>query len=351
MSGTGVAKTDPLSTEPATDANFDAQRYLLCCPDLADPYRDGLDPWEHFDRYGRQEGRHQLAGRPAIPAAERSPGVTLCAIARNEGPYLLEWIAWHRLLGFERIVVYSNDSDDGSDDLLARLAGLGVIEHRLWPGVEGRSSQISAYQDAVVRCATRWILFLDLDEFLALKADETIDGFLARFDPEVTAIGLNWRVFGSAGRVEAGQGLVVERFTRAAPRDHSLNRQIKTIAVAEEIYKVLAHRVRLMHGRYVDASGAPLDPGRGFAPVRHDLIQINHYAVKSLTEFESKRQRGCVLRPIGHPMRFTHRDGSYFADHDRNEELDESILDRVAPLHKEIAHLAALLDEAETALR
>lgn len=346
-----MAKDDPLSTELATDANFDAQRYLLCCPDLADPYRDGLDPWEHFDRHGRHEGRHQLAGLPAIPPAARSPGVTLCAIARNEGPYLLEWIAWHRLLGFERIVIYSNDSDDGSDELLDRLHRLGIVEHRLWPGIEGRSSQISAYQDAVVRCATRWILFLDLDEFLNLKADERIDGFLARFGPGVAAIGLNWRVFGSAGRTVPGEGLVVERFTRAAPRDHPLNRQIKTIAVAHEIYKVLAHRVRLMRGGYVDASGAPLDPGRGFAPVRHDLIQINHYAVKSLQEFESKRQRGCVLRPIGHPMRFTHRDGSYFADHDRNEDGDEAILDRVVPLRKAIAHLEALLAEAETTLR
>ncbi|MES2494808.1 MAG: glycosyltransferase family 2 protein [Pseudomonadota bacterium] len=336
---------DPLATEPVTDANFDAQRYLLCCGDLADPYRDGLDPWEHFDRHGRDEGRRQLAGLPSIPPADRSPGVTLCAIARNEGPYLLEWIAWHRLLGIERIVLYSNESDDGSDDLLARLGALGVIDYRPWPGVEGRSSQLAAYQDAIVRCETRWIAFLDLDEFMNLKSDDSVGDFLMRFPPDVGAIGLNWRLFGSAGQASKAPGLVVERFTRAAPRDHGFSRQTKTIAIAADIYKVTAHRVRLMHGRgrYVDAAGAPLDPGRGFAPVNHALIQINHYVLKSREEFESKRARGSALRAVGDPSKFTHRDGRYFEDHDRNEELDESILRRVARLHKEIAALEALL--------
>jgi len=348
-----VAENDPLSTELVTDANFDAQRYLLGCPDLADPYRDGLNPWEHFDRHGRYEGRHQLAGRPSTPPSERSPGVTLCAIARNEGPYLLEWIAWHRLLGFERIVIYSNDSDDGSDALLARLGEHGVIAYRPWPGIEGRSSQLTAYQDAIVRCETRWIAFLDLDEFLNLKDGATIGDFLSRLPEDTGAVGLNWRVFGSSGHLRKEPGLVIERFTRAAPLDDPSSRQIKTIAVAADICKVMAHRVRLMrHGRrYVDAAGEPLDPGRGFAPSRHDLIQINHYVLKSRAEFESKRARGSALRLVGDPTKFTHRDGSYFTDHDRNEEVDESALGRVGPLHKEIAHIAALIDDAETARR
>lgn len=345
-----MSPNDPLATEFATDANFDAQRYLLCCGDLADPYRDGLDPREHFDLYGRSEGRRQLAALPAVPPEERSPGVTLCAIARNEGPYLLEWIAHHRLIGVERIVIYSNESDDGSDDLLARLATLGIIDYRIWPGVEGRSSQIAAYQDAIVRCETRWIAFLDLDEFLNLKSDDSIGDFLTRFPADVSAIGLNWRLFGSAGRTKKEPGLIMERFIRAAPRDHGFSRQTKTIAVAADIYKVTAHRVRLMHGRgrYVDAAGAPLDPGRGFAPVNHGLIQVNHYVLKSREEFESKRARGSALRAVGDPTKFTHRDGDYFKDHDRNEELDESILRRVGPLHMEIAALGVLLSSTET---
>lgn len=338
-----MTANDPLATELITDANFDAQRYLLACGDLANPYRDGLDPWAHFDAHGRHERRHQLAGLPRIAPADRSPGVTLCAIARNEGPYLIEWIAYHRLIGIDHIVLYSNDSDDGSDALLARLAALGLIDYRPWPGVEGRSSQLSAYQDAIVRCESRWIAFLDLDEFLNLKNDASIGEFLARFDGDVAAIALNWRLFGSSGRIEHEAGLVTERFTRASPPDHPFSRQTKTIAMASEIYKVAAHRVRLMRGRYVDASGAALDPGRGFAPVCHELVQVNHYVLKSRAEFEQKRRRGSGLRAVGDPMKFTHRDGSYFDDHDRNEVIDDSILRWKPALAGAIARIEAML--------
>lgn len=338
-----VPVQDPLATELVTDANFDAQRYLLACGDLTDAYRDGLDPWAHFDAHGRHEGRRQLAGRPAVPPADRSPGVTLCGIARNEGPYLIEWIAFHRAIGVEHIILYSNDSDDDSDALLARLAALDLIEYRPWPGVDGRSSQISAYQDATVRCESRWICFLDLDEFLNLKSDASIGDFLARFDPDVTAIALNWRLFGSAGRIDHEPGLVTERFTRASVPDHPFSRQIKTIAVASEIYKVTAHRVRVKHGRYADGSGATLDPGRGFAPVHHDLVQVNHYVLKSRAEFALKRKRGSGLRAVGDPMKFTHRDGSYFDDHDRNETVDDTIQRWCPVLADEIARIEGLL--------
>lgn len=333
---------DPIATELVTDANFDAQRYLLANADLADPYRDGLEAREHFDRHGRAEGRRQLAGLPAIPPQRRSPGVTLVAIVRNEGLYLLEWLAYHRLLGFERMLIYDNQTDDGSEHMLARLAAAGLIGLRHWPDRVGYSTQLSCYADAVIRCATRWILFLDLDEFLNLPRDPTIGAFLARFPPGVAAIGINWRLFGSGGRIEDGAEPVTTRFTRAAPREHPLNRYIKTIAVASEIYKVLAHRVRLMHGRYVDASGAPLDPGRGFAPVRHDAAQINHYAVKSLAEFAHKRRRGSVGQAPEDATKLTHYEGSYFADHDRNEEVDKSILRHATALAAEMERLAAL---------
>lgn len=338
-------------TELVTDANFDPQSYLLANPDLADPFRDGLDPRAHFAAHGLGEGRRQFSTADRIAPVQRSPSVTLCAIARDERPYLLEWVAYHRLLGFDRIIVYDNDSHDGGSALLGDLAAAGLIEHRPWPDRPDRSAQTSAYLDAVLRCATRWILFLDIDEFLDLKADAGIVAFLARFPVDVAAIGLNWRIFGSAGQRASASDPVVARFDRAAPRDHPLNRQIKTLAVAEAIYLVRPHRVRLMHGRYVDAMGEPLDPGRGFAPVRHRLAQINHYAVKSRAEFDDKRRRGCVLRRPGDPMKLTHRDGSYFADHDRNEDIDRSIRRRLPALLDEMRSIDARLHSSLGAIR
>ena len=48
---------------------------------------------------------------------------------RNEAPFLLEWIAYHRAIGFTDFLIYSNDCEDGTDDLLDRLAERGVVIH------------------------------------------------------------------------------------------------------------------------------------------------------------------------------------------------------------------------------
>lgn len=335
---------DPLALELVSDANFDAQRYLLACSDVAAHYPSGLDPWAHFDAHGRHEARQQLAGEPRIPAEARSPGATLCAIAKDEGAYLIEWIAYHRLLGFERIVIYDNGTTDGSEQSMRAMAEAGLIEYRSWPNVEGRSPQISAYVDAAARCETRWIGFLDIDEFLFLMRDESVSAFLGRFGQDVSAIGMNWRIFGSSGLVAADDRPVVERFTRAAESGFHINRHLKTLAVAADTYRVSPHRVWLMRGLYVDSLGQPIDPGRGFAPPRHDLVQINHYVLKSRSEFAEKKQRGCAMRLPDDPMKFSHRDGEYFKDHDINDVEERSMQAHLPALRLEMRRISRRIE-------
>ena len=63
-------------------------------------------------------------------AADRvRPRVLLAATMRNEGPYILEWVAHHLATGFTDIVICTNDCVDGSPALLDRLHELGVITH------------------------------------------------------------------------------------------------------------------------------------------------------------------------------------------------------------------------------
>ena len=48
------------------------------------------------------------------------PYLSICAIYRWEGPYLREWVAFHKLMGIERIYLYNNRSeDDGHREALA----------------------------------------------------------------------------------------------------------------------------------------------------------------------------------------------------------------------------------------
>ena len=48
---------------------------------------------------------------------------------RNEAAFLMEWLAHHRAVGFTDFLVFSNDSQDGTDAMLDRLAERGELTH------------------------------------------------------------------------------------------------------------------------------------------------------------------------------------------------------------------------------
>jgi hypothetical protein len=55
--------------------------------------------------------------------------ITAVTTQKNEGGFLLEWIAYHKIIGFTDIVILSNDCEDGSDEMLDHLSKAGEIFH------------------------------------------------------------------------------------------------------------------------------------------------------------------------------------------------------------------------------
>ena len=55
--------------------------------------------------------------------------ITAVTTQKNEGAFLLEWIAYHKIIGFTDIVILSNDCEDGSDEMLDHLSKSGEIIH------------------------------------------------------------------------------------------------------------------------------------------------------------------------------------------------------------------------------
>ena len=92
---------------------------------------------------------------------------------RNEGAFLLEWLAHHRAVGLDRFVVFSNDCDDGTDDMLDHLEGLGWLRHVRNDGPYDQGGiQFTALKAAetdedfgrIVGAAHIPIMYRDLDE-------------------------------------------------------------------------------------------------------------------------------------------------------------------------------------------
>jgi hypothetical protein len=45
--------------------------------------------------------------------------IAMVSIAKNEGPYLKEWIEYHKLVGFTKFYFYDNESTDNTREILA----------------------------------------------------------------------------------------------------------------------------------------------------------------------------------------------------------------------------------------
>jgi glycosyltransferase involved in cell wall biosynthesis len=257
----------------------------------------------------------------------RRPTATLCAIMKDEGAYIAEWVAFHRSIGFDRIIIYDNDSTDSSDETLRRLDTAGLIDYIPWPSKPGVAPQRAAYADAISFAATDWICFLDADEFLNLKEHTSVSRFLEMFPQDVGAVAINWRLFGSSGLINKSPAPVLDRFQMSGAQEHHINRHVKTIARITSIDEMHVHACSLKAGRYVNETGQDIEIERmGFSPfVSTNIVQINHYVVKSRQEFEEKKARGNANRPLESTDKFTRIQNDYFEHHDHSSVLDRTI--------------------------
>lgn len=138
--------------------------------------------------------------------------VSICAIFKNEAPYLKEWIDYHLLIGVDHFYLYNNFSDDNYKEVLSDYINNGIVELTEWPIQYG---QISAYQNCYLKTKdeTLWLGFIDIDEFVNLQKDNSVKIFLERFKKYPSVL-LCWRMFGTSGHIkENNDELVMERYT------------------------------------------------------------------------------------------------------------------------------------------
>lgn len=245
--------------------------------------------------------------------------ILLVSTMRNEGPFLLEWIAHHLGAGVTDFLIFTNDCDDGTEAILTRLAQAGVVTHLPQQVAPGESPQWQALRAAwhhPLRKACDWALVLDADEFLNIHAgDGTIPGLLAALPEGTEAMALPWRLFGHAGRMRFIDAPTTAQFTASAPPDCPY-------PIAATLFKTLfrlkgpfnqfgVHRPRqktrdpLQVPVWVDGSGQPLPRGFATRPQRLSLLGIsqgramaecNHYSLRSAESFMVKRARGLPNR-------------------------------------------------------
>ncbi|MDL2170275.1 MULTISPECIES: glycosyltransferase family 2 protein [Asaia] len=231
--------------------------------------------------------------------------LAVLATARDEGLYLLEWIAHHRRIGVEQFFIYTNDLTDGSEVMLQRLADAGEI---VWIDNTGAApARINMQDKAYYHALTivpelldyRWCLVLDLDEMVLPGAhvDYSLPPLLeAREHEGAEAVAISWRVFNSNGHLTWAPGLSSERFVET--ERHPL---IKSVFRTGLFCGASAHHPDGKNRRVIPFLTIDGERHRDGDLGEHDInfavrptvnAMICHYHVRSLEEYVWKFARG-----------------------------------------------------------
>lgn len=220
--------------------------------------------------------------------------LAVCAIFKNEAPFLLEWIAYHHAAGVGHFYLYDNDSDDGGAELIRTSPLAHLVTLTQWPQ---RPGQLGAYRDFISNHATAcdWVAFIDVDEFILPLQDDSITAVLDR-RRGYGAVLVQWRVFGPSGHVTRPPGLAIEAYTKRTTDDFPANAHVKSIVRCSALLDVTRNPHEfVVRGAVCNAAGQPVDNiAIQSTPCHTDLV-INHYQTRSRQDWMAKIARGSAM--------------------------------------------------------
>lgn len=243
--------------------------------------------------------------------------ICLISLMKNEGPFILEWLAHWRNLGVSDFIIFSNDCFDGTDAILDRLDAMGVVQHLPNPAALSGSTQFHrmalAYGAQLRRHREAdYTMICDVDEFLHIAVPGGTLPALLELNGFPDAISFSEVLYGFGGQETFCDALVTERFLWSddlTPGRLRARRGVKTIAkVSDLVLDWSNHRPQLQirQGvRWCNGSGAGvprafrLGSDRGY-DVRgtYDQAWLAHYSVRSAESMLLKLDRGDAVRPM-----------------------------------------------------
>lgn len=122
--------------------------------------------------------------------------LSVCAVFKEESPYLKEWIEYHLLVGVDHFYIYNNLSKGSFREKLLPYIKTGRVSLIDWPDALGAihdgnllawllGVQIPAYENAVHFKAlheTKWLVFINADDFLVPIEGWSLKELLHQYD-------------------------------------------------------------------------------------------------------------------------------------------------------------------------
>ncbi len=305
-----------------------------------------------------------------------SPRILVSTCMKDEGPYILEWLAWHKAIGVTDFVVFTNDCSDGTTEILDHLTEHGEVLHLPNPAVAVERSDL---QPVALRYVQQMREFRQADYFISMDVDEFINvrvgqghikdllGVLPSFD----VLSISEILHGSNGRVEFEDGLVTEQFPRhqtELPGWQKRHCGVKSLVrLSDRIARIRNHRPDIKAGVsdpvWLDGSARPTehfldrkDANGHNVRETYELVSLDHFPLKSVHTYLAKVFKGDVVVPdktiTPRYWRRRNMNGSRTSTFDRQQPAFRSELARlmndgtVAALH----HAACAAHQSKIAL-
>ncbi len=234
---------------------------------------------------------------------------TVVTLMRNEAPYILEWVAHYKALGFDYIVVCTNDCGDTTVPLLKRLEEMGLVYHHNTI-IRGKQLQGPAIRQGMnlneeVK-ASRWKFICDADEFLNIHiGDGTVQDLVEASGDGFDALCVPWRCYIPAGAISIVDEPVTEQFRlgevtdnpRLNPKPGKFMKSL--VCPSERIMRMGIHFPKFKEMEHpspmaVLPGGTPyvVNGKHTGEKAEFSIAQVNHYPLRSLDAFLVKRARG-----------------------------------------------------------
>ncbi len=218
---------------------------------------------------------------------------SICAMFRNEGRFLREWIEFHRLVGFKHFYLYNDRSTDNFAEVLEPYIQKKVVTLINWPAKEGKLqpilNQVAAYNHCLgqLRTTDGWVAFIDIDEFLFPVQETNIRDVLKKF----TAYG-GLSVFAANFEypnvhVMPHNSLVTKLFKKCTydlqffTKNLVQPKYITTVNIHDAQYKADFFAINTTMEKIVPCNAG--DPGNNPHYVL-DTLRINHYRYRDMKD-------------------------------------------------------------------
>ncbi len=290
---------------------------------------------------------------------------TILTCMKNEGAFLVEWVAYHLSIGFDHIVVFTNDCDDQTVEIckiFEEQKFLTHVENVFTTDQNPQQNALDVGMSLEVIRSSDWVIHIDVDEFIVVDLGDGQISDLTQFASEADAIALLWKAFGGMNYARHNGGLVQERFLKCQEKVEVRSAFHKTLFRPNSFSKWTPHLPKNPVNRasvsVVNTSGKQMpkerliEPGARWTTERRYLTWenacIHHYAIRSEDLYLLKNDRGDVGENLYSDKYFL--GSKYHRRYDLNQVFCEDILRHSKRFHYTFEHLLAI-DGVKEAIR